>query len=50
MFHTCYTIALKLDVQVFGGAQDMGKVYKGEKILATEMGQKLNSQRLLAET
>lgn len=50
MFHTGYTIALRLDVQVFGGDQDMGNIFEGEKILVIELGQKLNSHRLLAET
>lgn len=50
MFHTGYTIAPRLDIQVLGGGQDMQNIFEGEKILASEMGQKLNSQRLLAET
>lgn len=32
MFHTVYTIALRLDVQVFGGGQDTVNVFEGEKI------------------
>lgn len=50
MFHTGYTIAWRLDVQAFGGGLDTENVFKGEKILASDMAQKLNSQRLLAET
>lgn len=40
MFHTGYTTALREDVQMFGGDQDMGNIFEGEKILATDMGHK----------
>lgn len=50
MFHTGYTIASRVGVQMFGGDQDTRNIFKEEKILATDMGQKQNSQKLLAET
>lgn len=33
MFHMGCTILLRLDVQVFGGGQDMGSVLEAKRIL-----------------